>query len=79
MRFDMETLPISMMTGDDRRLRWGNNGSWRQFGVRSQRRRWSELREGLRSGFEQKFFVMRETMGRRVRVGERAHPDEGIE
>jgi len=36
MRFDMEKLPM-MVTGDGRILRWGNNGSWRQFDVKQQR------------------------------------------
>ncbi|MBB4428615.1 hypothetical protein GGD66_007205 [Bradyrhizobium sp. CIR48] len=67
MRFDMESLPIELVPamagvglGQQRRLR--------PIGVKQQRRRWTELREGSGCGFGEKFFVMRETMERRVRV-----------
>jgi hypothetical protein len=68
MRFDMENLPIELvpaMAG----VELGQQRQLRQFGVMQQRRRWTELREGLGCGFEEKFFVMRETMRGDVRAG----------
>ena len=49
-------------------LELGQQRRLRQFDVKQQRRRWTELREGLRSGFGEKFFVMRETMWGVLRV-----------
>src|ERR1041384_5672980 len=68
MRFDMENLPIELvpaMAG----VELGQQRQLRQFGVMQQCRRWTELREGLACGFGEKFFVMRETLGRRARGG----------